>query len=151
LRSTLPIRGARITMRSAITRVGIMLATPLVFGQASRPTAARTGYAPVNGLKDVLRIHGSREPLTLLHAGAGATGMVAQIMLALSRARQVIAVDLQAHGHTADTDRPLSIEAMADDIAALIKYLNIERADVMGYSLCGEVALQTGDSASRNG
>jgi pimeloyl-ACP methyl ester carboxylesterase len=61
----------------------------------------------------------------------------------LSRTRRVIAVDLQAHGRTADIDRPLSYEAMADDIAALVRYLGIEKADIMGYSLGGDVALCT--------
>jgi pimeloyl-ACP methyl ester carboxylesterase len=56
--------------------------------------------------------------------------------------RQVIAVELQAHGHTADIDRPLRFELMADDIAALIKHLGLERADLLGYSLGGGVALQ---------
>ena len=55
----------------------------------------------------------------------------------------MIAVDLQAHGRTADIDRPLSLEAMADDIAALMKHLGIEKGDVMGYSLGGGVALRT--------
>jgi len=52
-------------------------------------------------------------------------------------------VDLQAHGRTADIDRPLSYQAMADDVAALIRYLKFEKADVMGYSLGGEVATRT--------
>ena len=62
---------------------------------------------------------------------------------ALGKVRQVIGVDLQGHGRTADIDRPLSVELMADDIAALIKYLKLERPDIMGYSLGGGVALQT--------
>jgi len=61
----------------------------------------------------------------------------------LSSRRRVIEVDLQAHGRTADIDRPLSLEAMADDVAALMKHLGIEKADVMGYSLGGGVALRT--------
>ena len=69
--------------------------------------------------------------------------MFGEILPALANTRRVIAVDLQAHGRTADIDRPLSFEAMADDIAALIKHLGIEKADVMGYSLGGGVALRT--------
>ena len=64
-------------------------------------------------------------------------------LAALSQERRVIAVELQGHGHTADIDRPLTYEAMADDIAALMKFLGIEQADVMGYSLGAGVALQT--------
>jgi alpha/beta hydrolase fold len=85
----------------------------------------------------LLRDFGARDPLILLHGGLGCTGMFAPIVPALSRARQVIAVDLQAHGRTADIERPMSFQAMADDIAALMKQLSIERADLMGYSLGG--------------
>ena len=60
----------------------------------------------------------------------------------LSEKRQVIAVELRGHGHTADADRPLRFEAMADDIAALRKYLGIQQADIIGHSLGGGVALQ---------
>ena len=62
----------------------------------------------------------------------------------LSKTHEVIAIDLQGHGRTADIDRPLSYELMADDIAALIKYLGFEKADIMGYSLGGGVVIQTG-------
>jgi pimeloyl-ACP methyl ester carboxylesterase len=100
-------------------------------------------YAPVNGLKLYYEIHGSGEPLVLLHGGVGAIEMFGPTLPALSATRKVVAVDLQGHGHTADIDRPLSFELMGDDVAALIKHLKIERADVMGYSLGGGVALQT--------
>jgi pimeloyl-ACP methyl ester carboxylesterase len=81
--------------------------------------------------------------LVLLHGGVVGITMFGPNLEALSEKRKVIAVELQGHGHTADIDRPLSYEAMADDVAALLKYLGIERADVMGYSLGGGVALQT--------
>jgi pimeloyl-ACP methyl ester carboxylesterase len=69
--------------------------------------------------------------------------MFAQLLPALAETRQVIGVELQAHGHTADIDRPLSFELMADDFAALIKHLGLDNADMLGYSLGGGVALQT--------
>jgi pimeloyl-ACP methyl ester carboxylesterase len=106
-------------------------------------TAVKTGYAPVNGLKMYYEIHSSGEPLILLHGGLGSTEMFGEVLPLLSNSRQVIAVDLQAHGRTADIGRPMSFQAMADDIAALMKYLGIEKADVMGYSLGGGVALHT--------
>ena len=124
------------------TAAGILLAA-LGFAQTPTTTPVKTGYAPVNGLKLYYEIHGTGEPLILLHGGVGATDMFAEILPALSKARRVIAVDLQAHGRTADIDRPLSLEAMADDIAALIKHLEVRRADVMGYSMGGGVALRT--------
>ena len=100
-------------------------------------------YVVVNGLKIYYELHGAGEPLVLLHGGVGGIEMFGPNLPALSATRQVIAVDLQGHGHTADIDRPLRFELMADDIAALIKQLKIERADIMGYSLGGGVALQT--------
>ena len=106
-------------------------------------SAIETGYAAVNGLNLYYEIHGTGEPLVLLHGGVGATGMFGEILPLLSNTRQVIAVDLQGHGRTADIDRPLSFEAMADDIAMLIQHLEIGKADVMGYSLGGGVALRT--------
>jgi pimeloyl-ACP methyl ester carboxylesterase len=104
---------------------------------------AKGGYASVNGLKMYYEIHGAGEPLILLHGGVGASEMFDPILPMLAENRQVVAVHLQAHGRTADIDRPLNFELMADDIAALMKHLGIERADIMGYSLGGGVALQT--------
>ena len=107
-----------------------------------RNTEVKSGYAPVNGLKMYYEIHGSGEPLVLLHGGVGGIEMFGPNLAALSATRKVIGVNLQAHGHTADIDRPLRFELMGDDVAALVKYLGIEKADVMGYSLGGGAALQ---------
>jgi pimeloyl-ACP methyl ester carboxylesterase len=128
----------------ATSAAGIILATSsLAFSQKSTTPAVKTGYAPVNGLNLYYEIHGTGEPLILLHGGVVGITMFGPNLSALSEKRKLIAVELQGHGHTADIDRPLSFETMADDIAALIKYLGIEKADVMGYSLGGGVALQT--------
>jgi len=97
-------------------------------------------YADVNGIKLYYEIHGTGHPLVLLHGGLGATSMFGPNLPALAKGRQVIAADLQAHGRTADIDRPISPELMAEDIAALIKHLGLDRPDVMGYSLGGGVA-----------
>jgi pimeloyl-ACP methyl ester carboxylesterase len=104
---------------------------------------SKGNYAEVNGLEVYYEIHGTGEPLILLHGGVGAIEMFGEVLPLLAEGRQVIAADLQAHGRTADIDRPLSFESMADDIAALIEHLGFEKADVMGYSLGGGVALQT--------
>ena len=129
--------------RLIATSAGIILTvSALAFAQTRTTTALKTGYAPVNGLNLYYEIHGTGEPLILLHGGLGATEMFGEILPLLSNTRRVIAVDLQAHGRTADIDRPLSFEAMADDVAALMKHLGIEKADVMGYSLGGGVALR---------
>ncbi len=100
-------------------------------------------YADLNGIKLYYEVRGSGSPLVLLHGGLGAIEMFGPNLPALAKRHKVIAVDLQGHGRTADIDRPLSVELMADDIAALIKHLELERADVMGYSLGGGVALLT--------
>ena len=100
-------------------------------------------YAAVNGIRLYYGVHGAGEPMVLLHGGLGAIEMFGEVLPLLARGRQVVAVDLQAHGRTADVDRPLSYETMADDMGALIEHLGFERADVMGYSLGGGVALQT--------
>jgi len=104
---------------------------------------AKGNYASVNGLNLYYEIHGAGEPLILLHGGVGAIQMFGEVLPSLAQNRQVVAVDLQAHGRTADIDRELRFELMAGDIAALIKHLGLEEADVMGYSLGGGVALRT--------
>src|SRR3954468_4815369 len=99
-------------------------------------------HADVNRLSLHYEEHGSGEPLLLLHGGIGAGAMFAPILPALAEGRRVITVDLQGHGGTADVDRPLGADLMADDIAALLDHLGLEQADVMGYSLGGKVALR---------
>jgi pimeloyl-ACP methyl ester carboxylesterase len=122
----------------------VIIVTTSILTQAQpNSTGLRSGYAPVNGLKMYYEIHGTGQPLILVHGGLGSSDMFAQIVPELSKSRQVVAVDLQGHGHTADIDRPMSYEAMADDIAALIQYLGLEKPDVMGYSVGGAVALRT--------
>jgi pimeloyl-ACP methyl ester carboxylesterase len=99
-------------------------------------------HAAVNGLEMYYEIHGEGEPLILLHGGVGAIQMFGEVLPLLAEGRRVIAVDLQAHGRTGDIDRPMTFEAMTDDVAALIEHLELGEADVMGYSL-GGVALRT--------
>jgi pimeloyl-ACP methyl ester carboxylesterase len=113
-------------------------------GASAQPPGA---YAQVNGLKLYYEMHGAATsaspPLILLHGGVGGIEMFGPNLLELARDRRVIAVELQGHGRTADVDRPLRYELMADDIAALLRHLRIAKADLMGYSLGGGVALQT--------
>ncbi len=100
------------------------------------------GYAPVNGLEMYYEVHGTGQPLVLLHAAYMTIDAMGEVVPELAKTRQVIAVELLGHGHTADVDRPLSYEQMADDTAALLRHLDIEQADVFGYSMGGGVALQ---------
>jgi pimeloyl-ACP methyl ester carboxylesterase len=88
-------------------------------------------------------VHSAGSPLILIPGGLMTIGMMGPLMPALAGTRQVIAVEPQGHGHTADRGRPLTYEHMADDIAALIGYLGFDRADVFGFSMGGGAALQT--------
>src|SRR5512142_548276 len=111
------------------------------------PTIPQSGYAPVNGLEMYYEIHGALSegtPLVLLHGAFSAIGTsFGQLLPGLAEGRRVIAVELQGHGRTADIDRPMSLEAMADDTAALVKYLEFEQVDLFGYSMGAGVALHT--------
>jgi pimeloyl-ACP methyl ester carboxylesterase len=102
-----------------------------------------TGYAPVNGLQMYYEVHGSGAPVVLLH-GAFMTipGNWAGWIDELSRTRKVIAVEMQGHGRTADIPREPTSANLADDVAALLEYLHIPRADVIGYSMGGRVAME---------
>jgi pimeloyl-ACP methyl ester carboxylesterase len=100
-------------------------------------------YAEVNGLNMYYEIHGAGEPLVVLHGAYMTIDAMGEVVPELAKSRQVIAVELQGHGRTADIeDRPITYEQMADDIAALLRHLAIEKADVFGYSMGGGVALQ---------
>ena len=100
-------------------------------------------YAEVNGINLYYETHGAGRPMILLHGGLMSGEMFEPILPSLAERHQVIVVDLQGHGRTADIDRPIDIRLMADDIAALIDYLGLEKPDVVGYSLGGGVALFT--------
>jgi pimeloyl-ACP methyl ester carboxylesterase len=103
-----------------------------------------SGYAAVNGLDMYYEIRGRGEPLVVLPGAYMTVELMGDLVPALAKHRRVIAVEFQGHGHTADIDRPFSYEAFADDTAALLEHLGIDRADVYGYSLGGGVALQLG-------
>jgi pimeloyl-ACP methyl ester carboxylesterase len=110
-----------------------------------RTTQAKgTGqYAEVNGINLYYEIHGKGRPLILLHGGLGSGEMFEPVLPLLAERHQVVTVDLQGHGRTADIDRPLDARMMAGDIAALIDHLGLAIPDVVGYSLGGGVAFQT--------
>lgn len=102
-----------------------------------------TGYAPVNGLKMYYEVHGNGEPVVLLHGAFMTitnnwTGWIGE----LSKTRKVIVVEMQGHGRTVDIPRDITSENLADDVAALLDHLKIPRADLIGYSMGGSVALQ---------
>lgn len=124
-------------------RTAASLLMALVATDAAAQQAPTSGYAPVNGLQMYYEIHGSGEPVVLLH-GAFMTittnwdGWIAE----LAKTRKVIAVEMQGHGRTADIPRDMTYEDLADDVAALLDQLKIPRADLIGYSLGGSVAME---------
>ena len=120
-----------------------MLLTTLMSGVASAQQKPTTGYAPVNGLKMYYEIHGSGEPVVLLHGAFMAiSGDWNNWINELAKTRKVIAIDMQGHGRTADIKRDITYENLADDISGLLDYLKIERADLVGYSLGAGAAIE---------
>jgi len=111
---------------------------------AKKPTTLKSsGYAPVNGLKLYYEVHGAGKPLVLIHGAYMTIDLnYAEMIPELAKSRQVIALELQGHGRTADIDRPFSNTSMADDVHALLKYLKIDSAEVLGYSMGATVALE---------
>ena len=127
-------------LKTAMATAVLTAALPI---QAKKTLAtSNEHFADVNGQHIFYSVHGAGKPLILLHGGID-PGSFGDNLAKLAKGRQVIAVHLQAHGRTPDTNRPLRAETMGDDIAALIGHLNLGKADVMGYSLGGSVALQT--------
>jgi pimeloyl-ACP methyl ester carboxylesterase len=119
------------------------LLTMFVSAVVSAQHKPTTGYAPVNGLKMYFEVHGSGDPVVLLHGSFMTisnnwTGWIGE----LSKTRTVIALEMQGHGRTADIKRDFSYENLADDVAALLDYLKIPSADLIGYSMGGGVAMQ---------
>ena len=108
------------------------------------PGLPKTGYARVNGLRMYYELHGAGgTPLVLIHGGGSTIGTnFSRVLPLLSRNRRVIAVEMQAHGHTLDIDRPFTFEQDADDVAALLDSLHVPKADVLGFSNGGTTALQ---------
>ncbi|KAB7531716.1 alpha/beta fold hydrolase [Flagellimonas olearia] len=102
-----------------------------------------SGYASVNGLQLYYEVYGNGKPLVLVHGSyMNIPSNWSEVIPVLSKDRKVVAVEMQGHGRTKDTDRQFSYENMADDVSGLLKYLNIEKADVLGYSMGGGVAYQ---------
>ncbi len=132
-----------VTANRLMAQSGSDQATPAsdpASGLGSPPL--ESGYAPVNGLEMYYEIHGSGEPLMLLHGAFAAIDLWGPFLSTLAESHQVIAVEFQGHGHTADIDRPFSFEQFADDVAALMDHLGIPEADIVGYSMGANTGLQ---------
>ncbi len=142
-------------MRKLFWQKNIKLPVILMTSLLTEPALAlesaphvKTSYAPVNGLKMYYEIHGAdggkKPPLVLLHGGGSTIETsFGKVLPSLAKTRKVIAFEQQGHGRTADiVDRPFTFEQTADDTAALMQHLKIEKADFFGYSNGGNVALQ---------
>jgi pimeloyl-ACP methyl ester carboxylesterase len=101
-----------------------------------------SGYADVNGINLYHEIYGEGEPLVLIHGGLTTISEMQGWVQPLAKTRQVIAVEMQGHGRTADTDRPMTFATMGDDIAVLLDYLKIPKADLVGHSFGGASAIR---------
>jgi pimeloyl-ACP methyl ester carboxylesterase len=139
---TIPSARRQKGQRSPMVKTVFVLMTLVAMGLSAQQVPT-TGYAPVNGLKMYYEVHGRGEPVVLLHGGFMTItnnweGWIGE----LSKTRKVIAVEMQGHGRTADIPREPSGENLADDVAALLGHLEIPRADIIGYSMGGGVALQ---------
>jgi pimeloyl-ACP methyl ester carboxylesterase len=111
-------------------------------GQAMR-TPESKGYAKVNGVELYYEVHGDGPPLIMLHGGVTPSEMFGAPLAEMAKAHKVVALHFQGHGLSKDSSRPWSLEVFADDVAALMGYLGIKKASVMGYSSGADVALQT--------
>jgi pimeloyl-ACP methyl ester carboxylesterase len=121
------------------------MSPPVRRGQQDMQTTTTGRYAPVNGLQLYYEEHGSGHPLVLLHGGLHTIDLsFGALIPLLAASHRVIAVELQGHGRTADIDRAPTYPNLADDVAALLDHLGIERADVFGFSLGGLVAIELG-------
>ncbi|PWK72517.1 pimeloyl-ACP methyl ester carboxylesterase [Mucilaginibacter oryzae] len=128
-------------LRPALIITLIFMTISLSNAQQGKP--AQSGYAPVNGIKVYYEVYGEGKPVILLHgAFMSIEGNWAQVIPALSKTRKVIALEMQGHGHTPYSDRPLTHANMARDVEGVMDYLKIDSADVVGYSMGGSVAYQ---------
>lgn len=134
---------------SVIAAVMVACSPPSTDTQRQKGAAMATlaptssGYADAaEGLRVYYEIYGQGDPIVVLAGGFGNTGSMAQVIGPLSRTRQVIGIDLEGHGRTALRATPMSHERLGDDVAAVLRHLNIERADVAGYSHGGDAALR---------
>jgi pimeloyl-ACP methyl ester carboxylesterase len=134
----------RRTLLTFAAAAALTLSTNAI-AQTQGPTMRKpntTGRAAVNGVELYYEIHGEGAPLVLLHGGVAPSEMFGVPLAEMSKRHRVIAIHMRGHGLSSDADAPWSCELMADDVAALLDKIGVSKADVMGYSLGGGVALQ---------
>jgi pimeloyl-ACP methyl ester carboxylesterase len=126
------------------TLARILLLTAMMLGADTMQAQTNPGhYADVNGIRMYYELHGAGQPLVLIHGGGSTINTSwGRILPTLAKTHRVIAVELQAHGRTSDRNAPESFTQDADDVAELLRQLNIAKADIMGFSNGGSTALQ---------
>jgi pimeloyl-ACP methyl ester carboxylesterase len=132
-----------MTTGRIITAIAILFSASILINNecSAQSTLKSSGYAPVNGQKIYYEIHGEGQPIVLLHGAYMTIGMNwGEVIPRLSRTNKVIAVELQGHGHTAFTNRPISYDSLADDVDKTMRFLKIDSADIVGYSFGGTIA-----------
>jgi pimeloyl-ACP methyl ester carboxylesterase len=145
-RAHLAFLGAALTLATcspAAPKAAVTEPAPVVAAEPAAIQPSKTGYAEVNGIKFYHEVYGSGAPVVLIHGGLMTIGEMQPWLQPLAKDHQVIAVELQGHGHTADTDRTFRLDTLGDDVAALLDTLQIKQADIVGYSTGADVALQT--------
>lgn len=131
-----------VTMCSPAAPKEEAAAAPVAAEQVAEIKPSKTGYADVNGLKIYHEIYGQGDPLVVLHGGLMTIPETQALIQPLAKNHQVIAVEQQGHGRTADTDRPFTLNNLGDDVAGLLDYLQIPKADVVGYSMGADAAIR---------
>lgn len=138
----------RRTLLAAATLASLVITLPSTVQsqeqQMQNPTPTKSGYAPVNGVEVYYAVYGEGSPIVLLHGGLMSGSSFAPILEQMTEDHRVVTIDLQGHGHTLPFDRPMSFEAMADDVAGVIEHLGLEKPAVLGYSLGSTTALRVG-------
>lgn len=136
------MRKPRPTLLVLVAAALALSAHPTTAGAQAMRTPESKGYADVNGVELYYEVHGDGPPLIMLHGGVDPSELLGAPLMEMARAHKVVALHYQGHGLSKDGDRPWSYEAFADDVAALMEYLGIGKASVMGYSSGALVALQ---------
>src|SRR5689334_12252262 len=122
---------------------GLALVLAMLTTHPSKPI--ESGHVPVNGINMYYEVHGRKDgvPLVLLHGGGSTIEVTfSRVLPVFAGTRRVIAVEEQGHGRTTDRDAPVTFETSADDVAALLRHLKVEKADLFGFSNGASVALQ---------
>ncbi len=128
-------------MKTMILSIAMLFVVTLGLAQG-KLKPSESGYADVNGLKMYYEVFGEGDPLIVLHGAHMNIMTMGKIIPMLAETHKIYALEFQGHGHTADIDRPVTYKNLADDVADFMDAVGLEKADVFGYSMGGQVGLQ---------